>query len=303
VSFRPYSRAAVAKFEELTTLYLACRAALYTLVQETDWTPTPGSLAARDQAALTNRQPPLPEDAQYKISGLLYLYTRAASEYLGGLGALYRSHEVLIAPAPLIRSALEHCAAVTWVLRAGGGVEDRLARAYLEELASAVEANKTSRHLVGRDDPEHQSRADHLTKLRAEAEVVFGESPLHEGAHVIHGYRRPGPMNMIEFAFGSLGRPVEREVAFGISDYLANLAHPTLYPHADMWVQQPDGSTVANSAIALEAHEKLARFAVLPYYEVLTFVTVYNDWPAGPQQQLSDTIELLLGPFDGTVGI
>jgi len=47
-----------------------------------------------------------------------------------------------------------------WVLQRGdGALEDRLARAYLEELASAEEAKKTSGRLLGKTANQHQDQA------------------------------------------------------------------------------------------------------------------------------------------------
>lgn len=304
MSFRRYPPATVARFEQLTELYPACRTALFRLAQDTNWEPAVGSAASQDQAALADRKPALPSDAFDKIGRLLYFYTRAASEYLAALGALYLTHEVLFAPVPLVRSALEHCAAATWMLRAGGSVDDRLARAYLEELASAVEANKTSGHLTGKGHAEHLRRAEHLTALREEVERVFGESPTHEGAHRIRGQRRPGPLTMVEFTFRAIGQPVPREIAWGISDYLANRSHATLYPHEDMWTTGgSDENEFVELGFTVEDHEKLARFAVIPYYELLTHITVYNGWPPDAQKELTAAMERLLGPFSASARV
>jgi hypothetical protein len=82
---------------------------------------------------------------------VLYFYLYSASEHLGSLGALDTMQEVLVSPGVLLRSVLEHCAVSMWVLQRGdGALEDRLARAYLEELASAEEAKKTSGRLLER---------------------------------------------------------------------------------------------------------------------------------------------------------
>jgi hypothetical protein len=82
----------------------------------------------------------------------------AASEQLGGVAALYRAHEVLRPPGPSVRKALEFCARANWALRAPT-VEDRHARAYLEELRSSGAAAKAANQLVGKAGKRYIKRA------------------------------------------------------------------------------------------------------------------------------------------------
>ncbi len=292
MSFRAYSAVYVARFAELAELLHECRAAFRSTATDSQWLPNPTSAAARDISKLSEHDPPYPQGTALKITSVLYFYMHAASEYLGALGALYVGHEVLIPNATLVRCSLEHCAVSAWLLQRGDGpLEDRLARAYLEEIASAEEAKKTSGRLLGQDDPEHRRQAKEVKMLRDEAATVFGESPMDDdGKLSIRGQRRLGPTETVAWLLGFMGQPQDRTAALGVYDYLSNLSHPTLYPHIQMWTRE-DQAEEARSSMSLEDHEKMIRLAVVPYYETLSYVMSYHGWPAEPQQRLTEAME------------
>ncbi|MGO9973134.1 MAG: hypothetical protein ACLP01_10050 [Solirubrobacteraceae bacterium] len=250
MSFRPYPAPAAARFDELADLFHAARQAFRDSAQETEWRAAANSAAARDQEKLVHHDPPFPEGTEYKITKLLYFYMFAASEHLGALGALYASREVLIPPATLIRAILEHCASSMWVLqRAEGPMEDRLARAYLEELMSAEEAKKASGRLLGKDNEEYRIQAAKFKDLRDEAKAVFGESPVDEkGRTSIRSQRRLGPLETVGWMLGFTSQPLTEKAATGVYDYLSNLSHPTLYPHSQMWGVITEGNQAQSSA-------------------------------------------------------
>jgi hypothetical protein len=286
-------------------LYRAARAAFRESVDETSWRPAPRSRAAEDLKNLAAREPALPAGAVHKIVRLLYFFLFAASEHLGALAALYRTHEVLIPPATLVRSAIEHSAVATWVLQRGEGpVDDRLARAYLEELMSAEEAKKAAGRLLGKEHTEHQSQKAHFKGLREEAELVFGQEPFDErGVATIRGQQRLGPTETVAAMLTTMGQPLADEVAVGTYDYLSNLSHPTLYPHAQMWtVADTASGRRVESSVTVADHGKQAQIAVVPYYETLAYVTQYNGWPSGPYDRLTAAMyRLLPGVFTDSV--
>ena len=178
VSFHPYTDEYKARFAELAELLFECRQAFRDVAESTSWRPAPDSPAAKDIQKLSEHDPAYPQTVPPKIIMVLYFYLYAASEHLG---SLYTMQEVLIAPGVLLRCVLEHCAVSMWVLQRGdGALEDRLARAYLEELASAKEAKKTSGRLLGKTADQHDSWAAQFKMLREEAELVFGKSPFDE---------------------------------------------------------------------------------------------------------------------------
>jgi hypothetical protein len=173
-------------------------------------------------------------------------------------------------------------------------LEDRLARAYLEELASAEEAKKTSGRLLGKTTDQHRNWAAQLKALREEAELVFGESPFDdEGRPSIRGQRRLGPTETVVWMLGFMSQPRAEAEASGVYDFLSNLSHPTLYPHYEGWMRADDHGEV-RSSMDLDAHEKQVRLAVIPYYETLTYVMSYNRWPPAPQERLTAVMERVL---------
>jgi hypothetical protein len=256
---------------------------------------------------LSDHDPRFPDGTEFKITTLLYFYLFAASEHLGALGALYTMHEVLIPPPTVVRSVLEHSAAATWVLGCPPEpVEDRLARAYLEELMSAEEAKKASGRLLGKDHAEYKVQAAGFKALRGEAEAVFGEACVDaDGQSAIRGHRRLGPLETVARMLGTMGQPLETRAAHGVYDYLSNLSHPTLYPHHQMWqLSERDDGPALESNVTVADHDKQIRIAVMPYYEALTYVISYNGWQSDIHARLNDTIDRLLpGVFVESKGI
>jgi hypothetical protein len=295
VSFRPYTDEYKARFAELAELFFECRQAFRDVAASTNWRPAPKSPAADDIRKLVEHDPAYPQTVAPKISMVLYFYLYAASEHLGSLGALYTMQEVLISPGVLLRCVLEHCAVSMWVLQRGdGALEDRLARAYLEELASAEEAKKTSGRLLGKTASQHQDQAAQFEALREEAELIFGEPPFDDkGRASIRDQHRLGPTETVVWMLGFMSQPRAKTEAAGVYDYLSNLSHPTLYPHYQLWMRADDGGEI-HSTMNLDAHEKQVRLAVIPYYETLTYVMSYHGWPPAPQERLTAAMERVL---------
>jgi hypothetical protein len=295
VSFRPYTDEYKSRFGELAELFSECRKAFRDVAASTNWLPAPKSPAANDIQKLAEHDPAYPQTVAPKISMVLYFYLYAASEHLGSLGALYTMQEVLISPGVLLRCVLEHCAVSMWVLQRGdGALEDRLARAYLEELASAEEAKKTSGRLLGKTANQHQDQAAQFKALREEAELIFGEPPFDDkGRASIRDQYRLGPTETVVWMLGFMSQPRAATEAAGVYDYLSNLSHPTLYPHYQLWMR-PDDNGEIQSTMNLDAHEKQVRLAVIPYYETLTYVMSYHGWPPAPQERLTAVMERVL---------
>jgi hypothetical protein len=295
VSFRPYTDEYKARFAELAELFFECRQAFRDVAESTNWRPAPDSPAAKDIQRVSEHHPACAQTVPPKIIMVLYFYLYAASEHLGSLGALYAMQEVLISPGVLLRCVLEHCAVSMWVLQRGdGALEDRLARAYLEELASAEEAKKTSGRLLGKTSDQHRNWVTQVKALREEAQLVFGEPPFDDqGRPSIRGQRRLGPTETVVWMLGFMRQPRAQAEANGVYDFLSNLSHPTLYPHHEGWMRA-DGDGQLQSTTDLDAHEKQVRLAVIPYYETLTYVMSYNRWQPAPQERLTAVMERVL---------
>lgn len=81
----------------------------------------------------------------------------------------------------------------------------------------------------------------------------------------------------------------------GVYDYVANVSHPTLYPHVEMWVmEEVDGKARLVSHVTLDEHRNRARFAIVAYCEALSYVLSYNGWPRDRHEELTATIDGVL---------
>jgi hypothetical protein len=302
MGFQPYSEPDAARFAEIANLFTECRSAFRDVTQQTQWQPTSGSAALRDIEALSHHEPSYPAQATTKVPQIVYFYLLAASEQLGGLAALYSSHEVVLAPGALVRSTLEFCAHALWVLQPPA-VEDRLARAYLEELLSADEARKASAQLLGKEDPRYLKRAATYSALKDEVALSFpGEFKYERGRPVLRGNHVPGLAACVKLMYGSVSRPVNEDAARGIYTFYSNLTHPTLYQLGELWgVSQRDGQITLVPRLGAENHEKQIRLTTVAFYEVLSYVMSYHGLPRARHDQLSDKIEQLLpGLLKGT---
>jgi hypothetical protein len=286
MSFRPYDPAFARRLDELGEVFFECRDVTRALVIDTQWRPVEGSPAAQDAAALSKCEPPTPG----VIPAVLYIYVTTAAEHFGGLGALYRQHEVMYPPGPLLRAVVEHCARALWVLQQGSApVDDRLARAFLETLFSAEQAKRTAGHLEGKQSDLYRQEAERFAGVRKMAEQVFAERILDEdGRHRLRGQYLPGLEECVGWMFRFLRQPLTDEAAVGVYDFLSNLSHPTLYPHMQMW-EQP-----ASPGLTIDDHERRAAAAVGPFYNVLSMVTSYNGWPDTRHNELTATLDRLM---------
>lgn len=297
MSYRPYDEEFAAGLDEIATAFYACRSSFRSVAEDTQWRPAEGSPAQRDTQQLAEHQPPYPAQTSFLISLLTYFYVSVAAEHLGALGALYSGREVLIPPPALIRCVVEHCAQVFWLLGDDKQpVEDRLARALLELLFSAEEQKKTTKRLLGTDDDGYKDAAGAYSRLKEQVCEVFGE-PIEDehGRFVLRGQTRPGPIDCVASMFARLKSdpPVADDRA--VYDYVSNISHPTMYPHAEMWVKdEVDGQEKLVSRVTLVEHRNRARFAIVAYCETLSYVLSYNGWPRDRHEELVAAIDEVL---------
>lgn len=286
MSFRPYDPDFAGRLDELSEVFFECRDVTRALVVDMQWRPAEGSPAAQDAAALSKREPPTPG----VMPAVLYIYVVTAAEHFGGLGALYRQHEVMYPPGPLFRAVVEHCARALWVLQQGDApVDDRLARAFLEMLYGAEQAKRTAGHLEGKQSELYRQEAERFTSMRTMAEQVFAEQILDkDGRHRIRSMYLPGLEECVGWMFRFLARPMTDEAAIGIYDFLSNLSHPTLYPHTQMWEKS------ISPGLTIDDHERRAAAAVGPFYNLLSMVTSYNGWPDTRHDELTATLDRLM---------
>jgi hypothetical protein len=289
VSYQHYDDEFAAALEQIAHAYYACRDAYRALVEETQWRPVQGSGAQRDKDAISKLEPADLVEPQL-IPTVTYFYISSAAEHLGGLGALYRQHEVLFPPAALVRGVIEHCARILSMVQQGDQpVEDRLARAYLEILVSAEERKKTSGRILGKDSDAFKGAAEEYRELQRRAKALFG-SPIHDekGAFVLRGQRRQGLEDCVIWALTFINQPTD-----GVYDYISNITHPTLYPHFEMWGPGEHGEPLT-SQVTIEEHRTRAAFAIVPFLETLSFLASYNGWPRDRLDELEGVVGGLL---------
>jgi hypothetical protein len=236
MSFRPYDESFATRLTDISVAFYACQLAFRELAEEIEWRPAKGSPADHDRERLQAHEPPYPPETATLIIFLNYFYMSAASEHLGALGALYEKRQVLIPPPALVRCVLEHCARVLWVLQqADQPTEDRLARAYLEVLFSAVERKKTTGRMLGKDGEAYLADANALKRLQEQAATVFG-GPIKDthGRDTLRGQQMPGLEDCVAWMVEFLKQAPDTADHRGTYDYVSNISHPTLYPHIEM---------------------------------------------------------------------
>jgi hypothetical protein len=299
VSIQRYPDDQAKRFTQLAELFLRCRAAWRGVTTDTLGHAGPSSIAATDQQDIAERIAPQYPHAHLVIPAAVQRYMLAASEQLGGLAALYGAQEVLYSPSALARSILEHCASVAWVLGFDGEpVENRLARAYREELKSAEEAKKNAGRLFDKTHPEYRRVAEDFKRRSQEIDGVFscGWTTNDDGRRLLHGQSLPGPEASVAWLLSEfLSRPHTRDVGRGTYGYISNLSHPTLYRISGIWsIDERDGERVSMLDVRIEDHNKLAQLVVSPYYEVLARVITYHGWPGVQHRELTEQIDRLL---------
>jgi hypothetical protein len=296
VPFRPYSQSDIARLGELAEVLNDCRAAFRDVVDQTNWTAAPGCPAANDQNDIAKDED-YTAGAEFKITKLLFFYLLAASEQLGGLAALYAQQEVLIPPSALIRSTIEHCAHALWVVgHPGEPVQDRLARAYVEELLSAEAAKRNSGYMLGEDDELHLQEVERFRALKAEIRAGFPEELTYEKSRpVLRGQKVLTPEECVAWMFEFVSRPVPAKVTEGVYGVYSNSTHPTLYAIARLWVrEQHKGQMTLAPALSVKDHENELFPAIVAFYEALSYVIDYHGWPRARHDQLTADIEAAL---------
>lgn len=302
--FRPYDEALKKRLAQLSQAFYGCHLAFGAAIDANPAGHADSSPADLDRRHFELHEPPYPPTALVLVSTQSYFYLSAAAEHMRGLGALYGKEEVLIPPPALIRCVLEYSARVMWLLEDEDlAPEDRLARAYLEQLSSAVERKKTNGRLMGKDSEAYRADAKALADLRRSASEVFGEKVVDDdGQHRIRGQRMPGLEDCVAQMFQRLRADPAVSDHRGIYDYVSNISHPTVYPHIEMWqVVEVDGGRSFTSAITVEDHDRRAAMAIRPFCEALKHVILYNGWNYEPFDQLSKVLEALLPDASGSV--
>jgi hypothetical protein len=290
---------------ELAHLFVDCRAAFFDTADQFHWTPEPGSAAAHAAAVLPSPDPtirePRGETGHRLVAEVVQTYLLTASGHLGGLASLYASGEVFFPPAALVRAVIENCAHAMWVIGSDPTEEPeaRLARAYLEELLSAVEAKKNAGRLGDKRGQIHVRADEDYRALRGQILARFpGSTKAELGEQILLGERLPNPEACVTWMYALLeegaGSTVGDRAALGIYGFLSNMTHPTLYPARQLreWTDDPaTGHRTAFMRLDLGFLERQASAAVVAFYNALSFTTSYFGWSMAVHNDLTGRIE------------
>lgn len=280
-----------ARLEELSEVFLECRSTFHRMQDRYQWAPAPGSPAAAAATALPSPDPrvcaPSGETGHRLIAEVVQVYLLTATSHLGALASLYRSQEIISSTPLLVRAIIENCAHALWVL--GGDpdepAENRLARAYLEELLSAEEEKKNRGRLRGKTDEGYvRARARYKTLKRHIQAVFPGVISDEHGKPELNGQKLPRLEESVLWMYElteAAGGCISQGTASGIYGYLSNLTHPTLYPSRLRrgWVQVPGSEYWGGlQERRIDEVESEARAALAPVFNAITYTISYFGW-------------------------
>lgn len=295
---------------QLSRLFLKSRDTFHVIVGLYRWLPGDRSPAAADAVDLPSPDPdvdsPHGETGHRMIADVVQTLLLTASGHMGALGSLYSSHEVLFSPPLLTRAVIENCAHAVWVLGDDPDEpsEERLARAYLEELLSAEEARKNLGRMHGKTNPAYVLLDAEYKALKAQILSRFPTATKSDlGDRRLNSQRLEGLEDtvlwMYELTMRS-GGTISRESASGIYGSLSAKTHPTLYPSRlrRTWVDDPaTGFRTANQTMEIGSVEAEARAALAAYYNALTYTTSYFGWPTTALEELETELAATIPTF------
>ena len=293
---------------ELADMFAFCRVAFLETADRYHWTPAESSAAEQDATALPSPDPAIldrqGETGFRLVAEVVQTYMLAASGHLGGLASMYPTGEVHFSPGLLVRAVMENCAHALWVLGEAGDVpEDRLGRAYLEELKSAEEAQGTAKLMGGLTSSRYQKARAWHRLLRRQIQSRFAISADELGTGQLRGQSLPGLTDSVLWMYdlaAAAGGTIDARGAEGTYGFLSNLTHPTLYPIKQMRVWTHDetaGHAVAHLQLDVAFSENLARAALAAFYNTLTYVTSYFGWPTDVNDELTERLDEVIPGF------
>lgn len=295
---------------ELAHLFLASRDAFFETADRFQWTPASGSVAERAASELVSPDPaitkPRGETGHRLVAEVVQTYLLTATGHLGGLASLYATGEVLFPPPALIRATIENCAHAMWVLGEDPDepAENRLARAYLEEHLSAIEAKKNAGRMRDKTHPSHVRANEYYRVLRSEILTRFPTSTRESlGMSTLNEQVLLSPEATVTWMYAvteRLGGTIGDRAASGIYGFLSNMTHPTLYPARQRreWIDDPEaGHRVAYLRVDIGSRESEARAALAAFYNALTYVTDYFGWPNEVMDDLTVKIQECIPTF------
>lgn len=273
---RPHPR-----MDELAGLYDACRTVFLQVSNDSHWRPAPGSPASMSQKFLTTMDT---HPSSVALCAGFDLVTEATVTFLDigaghleGLAALHRAGTVMFPAAPLARAVLENSAHSMWVIGAGDGPQEQLARAYLEEFKSAEMAKMAAVRMGSRTDQVYVDAAKRWQTVRTRALIVFPASSKETlDNDELGGQKLLGPQACVEWMYEQLraggGSTVDARQAKGIYDFLSSGTHPTLYQARQLREFVDHGDHYgARLTIEIGFLERMAAVVVVAFQAALSY--------------------------------
>jgi hypothetical protein len=308
-SRQPISPELRARLVDLSTLFLHCREVFVEVNDRYRWSPGPESGAAKAAADLpspdTRVPDPTGETGHRMIAEVVQTFLLTASGHLGALASLYASVEVHFSPPLLIRAVIENCAHALWVLGddPDESSENRLARAYLEELLSAEEAKKNAGRMHTKSHPSYVQAERAYKALKRQVLARFPAASREDlGERRLNGQVFPGLESSVMWMYALTemhGGNIGKDSASGIYGFLSNRTHPTLYPARQRrrWHDEGDGRQVAYVHVEIGDLENEARAALAAFYNALNYTASYFGWPTAEINRLEAQIEEAIPTF------
>lgn len=299
-----------ARLVEISALFLQCRETFFEMSDRYRWSPASESPAAQAAADLPSPDTQVPdprgETGHRMIAEVVQTFLLTASGHLGGLSALYANGEVLFSPPLLIRAVIENCAHALWVLGDDPDEpsENRLARAYLEELLSAEEAKKNVGRMHTKAHPSYVQAERAYRELKRQILARFPNASREElGDRRLNGQALPNLEAAVMWMYALTerhGGTIGSASASGIYGFFSNKTHPTLYPARQrrQWFDDPeDGHRVAYLHAEIGSIESEARAAMAAFYNALTYTASYFGWSSAELHHLEAQIEEAMPTF------
>ncbi|MFI7529707.1 hypothetical protein [Nocardia salmonicida] len=286
------------RMPELAALLRACRTSCVEHSRRHLWEPIPGSRAARDVAEFE-------ADARVRDSSIVLeaigTYLELGVWHCGGLAAVLEANEVLAAPWPLTRAILEACGRVMWVIGdPSGSARERLARAYIDNIASAKFKLEVANGVEGQTSATAGKARSDYQAIRAEVTAVFPTTTRENiDKLTINGVPNASLTATVKVLFAVLERwgGISGAVAQHRRTYdmLSNNAHPTLYTFRDRREYVDGGDHVATRLVVYRKEiDGLVALAVAAIYNTLSMVCQYCGWSFDPDKHLEQMIDRIL---------
>jgi hypothetical protein len=222
------------------------------------------------------------------------LHTVVAAQLLEGMEKLLVSREVLFSLAPLVRSTVEHCGYVHWILDPGNSytswtIRDRVARVLLGRIADRARAAATATQLKA---PHLEPIVNSKKKLRKERlPYLFYPSEIEvdsSGEFTLRKHQTvPGPSSLITYIENGHNTSWN---AKGMYAMLSNATHPTFSHLAEFVDVAEDGKTSFKLDDTIYIG-RLARAGILSVSLSWQLVLAYLGRPQTVAQQLMDDLQ------------